>query len=79
MIELEKYKIIDPLQYDITKYGENRILNGNINSANLKIKLEYRGNLVCKHCGEIFDMDDIINRFYLTNFELDKECFKNDK
>lgn len=76
LIELEKYKIIDPLQYDITKYGENRILNGNINSANLKIKLEYRGNLVCKHCGEIFDMDDIINRFYLTNFELDKECFQ---
>ena len=76
LMELEKYKILDPLQYDITKYGENRILNGNINSANLKIKAEYRGNLVCKHCGEIFDKDDIINRFYLTNFELDKECFQ---
>lgn len=76
MIELEKYKIIDPLQYYITKYGENRILNGSINSANLKIRQEYRGDLVCKNCGEIFDNSDTINRFYLTNFELDKECFQ---
>ena len=42
LIELKKYKIIDPLQYDITKYGENKILNGNINKANLKIKTEYK-------------------------------------
>lgn len=76
LIELKKYKIIDPLQYDITKYGENKILNGNINKANLKIKTEYKRNLVCKHCGEIFDNSDTINRFYLTNFELDKECFR---
>ena len=76
MIELEKYKTIDPLQYYITKYVENRILNGNINIENLKIRKEYRENLVCKQCGKIFDKDDIINRFYLTNFELDKECFQ---
>lgn len=76
LIELKKYKIIDPLQYDITKYGENKILNGNINKANLKIKKEYKRNLVCKHCGEIFDNSDTINRFHLTNFELDKECFR---
>lgn len=76
MIELKKYKIIDPLQYYITKYGENRILNGSINRANLKIRQEYRGDLVCKNCGEIFDNSDTINRFYLTNFELDKECFR---
>lgn len=75
LIELKKYKIIDPLQYDITKYGENKILNGNINKANLKIKTEYKGNLVCKHCREIYDKDDLINRFYLTNFELDRDCF----
>ena len=41
-----------------------------------KIKTEYKRNLVCKHCGEIFDNSDTINRFYLTNFELDKECFR---
>ena len=76
LIELKKYKIIDPVQCDITKYGENKILNGNIDSANFKIKEEYKGNLVCKHCGEIFDKDDFINRFYLNNFELDRECFQ---
>ena len=60
----------------ITKFGEIRVINGNKNKANLKIKTKYKGNIVCKNCGEIFDNRDIINKFYLTNFELDKECFQ---
>ena len=48
----------------------------NENKEMIYIKTEYKGNLVCKHCGEIFDNSDTINRFYLTNFELDKECFQ---
>ena len=59
-----------------TTFGENIILNGNINSSNLKIKAEQRKKLVCKNCGKIFDTDDSINGFYLTNFEVDQECFE---
>lgn len=76
LVELEKLKIIDPLDYNITKFGEIRIVNSNKNSANLKINTEYKGNVVCKNCGEIFEDNDKINKFYLTNFELDKECFQ---
>lgn len=52
------------------------MINSNKNNANLKIVEEYKCNLVCKSCGEIFDNNDTINKFYLTNFELDKECFQ---
>ena len=76
LLELEKLKEIEVLGDYITKFGEIRVINGNKNKANLKIKTKYKGNIVCKNCGEIFDNRDIINKFYLTNFELDKECFQ---
>ena len=76
LVELEKLKIIDTLDYNITKFGEIRVVNSNKNSANLKITKEYKGVSVCKNCGEIFNNEDRINKFYLTNFELDKDCFQ---
>lgn len=76
LIELEKLKLIDPLDYNITKFGQIRVVNSNKNNANLKIVKEYKCTLVCKDCGEIFNTSDKINKFYLTNFELDKDCFQ---
>lgn len=76
LVELEKLKIIDTLDYNITKFGEIRVINSNKNSANLKIAKEYKGISVCKNCGEIFSNEDTINKFYLTNFELDRDCFQ---
>ena len=76
LVELEKLKIIDTLDYNITKFGEIRVINSNKNSANLKISKEYKGVSVCKNCGEIFSNEDTINKFYLTNFELDRDYFQ---
>lgn len=76
LIELEKLKIIDSLNYNITKFGEIKVVNSNKNNANFKIVKEYKCALVCKNCGEIFGNGDTINRFYLINFELDKDCFQ---
>lgn len=76
LIELEKLKIIDPLEYNITRFGDIKIINSNVNNANLKIEREYKASLFCKNCGEIFGNNDIINKFYLINFGLDKDCFE---
>ena len=76
LLKLAWYKIIDPLQYDITKYGENRVLIGDINRANEAIGDGYKGYYVCNKCGEIIDENDTVNRSYIVNFELDKECFE---
>lgn len=64
------------LDHNITKFGQIRVLNSNKDNANLKIVKEYKCTLVYKDCGEIFNTSDKINRFYLINFELDKNYFQ---
>ena len=76
LIELENLKIISSLDYNITKFGKIKIVDSNKNNANLKIVKEYKEKLVCKNCGEIFETIDTINKFYIINFEMDKDCFQ---
>ena len=60
------------------KYGT--LPNGSIkmlkNNENLKASKEYKVNLICKNYGEIFDARDRINKFYITNFKMDNDCFQ---
>ena len=78
LLKLAWYKIIDPLQYDITKYGENRVLIGDIDRANEAVGEGYKGYYVCNKCGEIIDDNDTVNRSYIVNFGLDKEYFEEE-
>lgn len=76
LVELEKLKIINPLYYSITKFVQIRVVNSDKNNENSKASKEYKVNLICKNYGEIFDARDRINKFYITNFEMDNDCFQ---
>lgn len=58
------------------KKAEKIINNFDKNNENLKASKEYKVNLICKNYGEIFDARDRINKFYITNFEMDNDCFQ---
>lgn len=76
LIELEKLKVLDFLEYSITKFGQIKVINSKKDDANLKFADEYKRKWVCKKCGKIFGNSDCINKFYIMNWGFDEKCYK---
>lgn len=56
--------------------GEIKVLDSNKIKATSKISAESSKIKFCNNCGVIFEEDDFINKFYVDNFGVDKECFE---
>lgn len=75
LLELEKLEVIKSLDYKLNKWSEIKVINSDRVKANSKIIRDEKVNLVCKVCGELYE-EDYINKFYIKNFNMDKECFE---
>ena len=60
----------------LNQWGEFKVLDSNKIKATSKISAESPKIKFCNNCGVIFEECDFINKFYIDNFGVDKECFE---
>ena len=76
LIELEKIGVL--LVYDdkLNQWGEIEIIDSNKIKATSKILIKTSKIQFCSNCGMVLEKGDHINKFYIENFSVDKECFE---
>lgn len=76
LLELEKLEIIKVLDYNINKWGEIEVVNSDMEREYYKFDKDNSELIVCKNCGELYEEEDVVNKFYIRNFGVDKNCFE---
>ena len=76
ILELEKLEIIKVLDYNINKWGEIKVVNSDMEREYYKFDKDNSELIVCKNCGELYEEEDVVNKFYIRNFGVDKNCFE---
>lgn len=76
LLELEKLEIIKVLDYNINKWGEIKVVNSDMEREYYKFDKDNSELIVCKNCGELYEEEDVVNKFYIRNFGVDKNCFE---
>lgn len=76
LIQLAKISVLLVLDDNLNQWGEIKVLDSNKIKATSKISVESSKIKFCNNCGVVWEDDDFINKFYIDNFGVDKECFE---